>query len=441
MKSRLFILLLSLAFNTLKGQADSARLAKSAIEITKLDSLSEVIYDALHPYKLIMIGEMHGTQEPATFVKGLAELFTKHNDSVIVGFEIPSDEMKAFMKSKNERDVYNSNFFKFGSTDGRANDAWASCMASVSKNSRIKIFFYDINSGESKKNNNDRDSLMYLKIKKELKKYPTAICITLSGNIHNMLLAYKGESKMARYLMNDSELNRADKICSINHAFKSGNMLNNMGKGLQLNKVDNGSTEYSKFTTYTNYLFLFPSRQYAYNGVFFTRNVTAAKLTGKEPVKEKYMLEETFNNTDVPANDYLTGKLKPIRENFKRVNSISEWDSIQTRIVATSGRVKFYYADKKVQKVINRSGQGIHQELIEYYLLKGELSFVCEKYFDKEDSLEKPEIVETKYYFEKGKLLHMINSHDCGAPFAADYLLNEEKRLKKQFEQLVKLKN
>jgi hypothetical protein len=441
MKSRLFILLLSLAFNTLKGQADSARLAKSAIEITKLDSLSEVIYDALHPYKLIMIGEMHGTQEPATFVKGLAELFTKHNDSVVVGFEIPSDQMKLFIKMKNERAVYNSDFFKFGSTDGIANDALASCIASVSKNPRVRILFYDINSGESKKNNNDRDSLMYLKIKNELKKHPASTFITLSGNIHNMLLAYKGENKVAGYLSKDNDLHIADKICSLNHVFKSGTMLNNMGKGLQLNKVDNGVTEYSKFTKYNNYLFLFPSKQYAYNGVFYTRNVTAAKLTGKEPVKEKYMLQETFNKMDVPTNDYLTQKLKPIRENFKRINSISEWDSLQTKIIAPSVKVKFYYTDKKLQKIVNRSGQGINQELIEYYLLKGELSFVYEKYFEKEGDLEKPEIVETKYYFEKGKLLNMINSHDRGASFAADYLLNEEKRVKKQFEQLVKFKN
>lgn len=441
MKSRLFILLISLAFNTLKGQADSARLAKSAIEINRLDSLSDAIYDALHPYKLIMVGEMHGTQEPAAFVSGLAELFTKHNDSVIVGFEIPSNDMKAFIKAKNERAVFNSDFFKFGSTDGRANDAWAGCMASVSKNPKVRIFFYDVNAGESKKNNNDSDSLMYVKIKNELKKHPSVTCITLSGNIHNMLLPYKGQNKMAGYLMNDSELNIADKICSINHSFRSGTMLNNMGKGLMLNKVNNGNSEYSKFDKYRNYLFLFPSKQYAYNGVFFSRDVNAARLTGTDPVKEKHLLQETFNETDIPRTEYRIEKLKPIRENFKRINSISEWDSIQTRVVSTSGKVKFYYADKRLQKVIVRSGEGVNEELTEYYLLKGELSFVYEKYFEKFPSMEKPEIVETKYYFEKGKLLHMINSHDCGTPFSDDYVLTEEKRLKKKFEQLMKLKN
>lgn len=439
MKSRLFILLLSLAFNTLKGQADSARLAKSAIEIIRLDSLPAAIYDTLHSYKLIMVGEMHGTREPAAFVNGLAELFAIH-DSVIVGFEIPSDAMKAFKKAKTERSVYNSDFFKYGSVDGRANDAWASCIASLSKNPRISLFFYDVNSGESKKNNDDRDSLMYLNVKKELKKHPKAVCITLSGNIHNMLLAYKGESKTARFLMDDNELNISDKICSINHTFKSGSMLNNRGKGLMLNKVDNGTSEYSKFTKYPNYFFLFPSRQYAYNGVFFTRNLNAAKLTGTDPVKDKYMLQEAFNETDVAVNGDLTGKLKPIRENFKNVNSISDWDSIQTKVITATEKVKFYYSNKRLQKVIDRSGEGINQELTEYYLLRGELSFVYEKYFDKSDHSEKPEVIETKYYFEKGKLLYMVNSRDRGALYANEYLLNEENRLKRKLEQLMKLK-
>ena len=440
MKSGLLILLLSLIINIAEGQADSVRLAQSALEIRRPDSLSDELYNALHPYKLIMIGEMHGTEEPAAFVKGLAELFAKH-DSVIVGFEIPSDEMKAYSKMKNERSVYNSDFFKHGSTDGRANDAWARCIASFCKNQRIQPFFFDVNPGESKKNNDDRDSLMYLKIKEELKKHPSAICVTLSGNIHNMLIAYKGESKTARYLINDNELNISDKMCSINHNFKSGTMLNNMGKGLMLNKVENTTSLYSKYAKYPNYLFLFSSSQYAYNGVFFTRSVTAAKLTGTDPVQEKYMLPETFNEKDVPVNDYMMGKLKPIRENFKNVNSISEWDSIQTKIVSASEKVKLYYSKKKLQKIIDRSGEGINQELMEYYLLKGQLSFVVEKSFDRKQVRDsgKPEIVVTKIYFEKGKLIQEVNNKE-GAQSDSVYLANEEKRIKKHFEQLMKFK-
>lgn len=39
----------------------------------------------------------------------------------------------------------------------------------------------------------------------------------------------------------------------------------------------------------------------------------------------------SFNKEDLPVNEYLTDKLKPIRENFKRINSIEKWHSIKQR--------------------------------------------------------------------------------------------------------------
>ena len=41
-------------------------------------------------------------------------------------------------------------------------------------------------------------------------------------------------------------------------------------------------------------------------------------------------LKETFNEEDLPVNEYLTDRLKPIRANFKRINSITNWTSIDT---------------------------------------------------------------------------------------------------------------
>ena len=52
---------------------------------------------------------------------------------------------------------------------------------------------------------------------------------------------------------------------------------------------------------------------------------------------------------------------------------------------------------------------------------------------------EKSEIVEDRSYFENGKLLHQLNNQDCGSPFAEDYLLEEQKRIKTDVEKLIKL--
>ncbi|HMR81509.1 MAG TPA: hypothetical protein PKE30_00145 [Niabella sp.] len=169
-------------------------------------------------------------------------------------------------------------------------------------------------------------------------------------------------------------------------------------------------------------------------------------------------LKETFNEEDLPVNDFLTDRLKPIRENFKRINSITNWTSIDTEELSEStegGEAKFYYQNRQLEKIVARHYGETFQLLTEYYLLNGQLSFVFEKrhkynrplYYDttaiKEINdteafdFDKSEIVEDRSYFESGKLLHQINNQDCGSPFAGDYLLEEQKRIKTDLDKLI----
>jgi hypothetical protein len=169
-------------------------------------------------------------------------------------------------------------------------------------------------------------------------------------------------------------------------------------------------------------------------------------------------LKETFNEEDLPINEYLTDRLKPIRTNFKRINSITNWTSIDTEELSGStegGEAKFYYQNGQLEKIVARHYGETFQLLTEYYLLNGQLSFVFEKrhkynrplYYDttamKENNdneafdFDKSEIIEDRSYFENGKLLHQINNKDCGSPFADDYLLEEQKRIKTDFDKLI----
>lgn len=169
-------------------------------------------------------------------------------------------------------------------------------------------------------------------------------------------------------------------------------------------------------------------------------------------------LRESFNEEDIPANDYLTDRLKQIRANFKRINSITNWTSINTEELSEStegGEAKFYYQNGQIEKIVTRHYGETFQLLTEYYLLNGQLSFVFEKrhkynrplYYDttamKENNdteafdFDKSEIIENRSYFENGKLLHQINNQDCGLPFAGDYLLEEQKRIKADFDKLI----
>ena len=196
-----------------------------------------------------------------------------------------------------------------------------------------------------------------------------------------------------------------------------------------------------------------------------TKNVTASdSTTTSTKVKvdslqhDAVELKETFNQEDLPVNEYFTERLKPIRANFKRINSTENWTTIKTKDIwetTEGGEAKFYYLNRQLEKITTRHFGETFQFLTEYYLLKGQLSFVFEKSYkynrpiyhdstammEMNDSetfdFEKSEIIEDRSYFDNGKLLHQISSQDCGSPFADDYLLGEQKRIKTDFEKLI----
>lgn len=177
--------------------------------------------------------------------------------------------------------------------------------------------------------------------------------------------------------------------------------------------------------------------------------------------KDTARIKETFNEEDIDANEYVKDRLRPVQTNFKRINSTTKWSSIKKKDIegesAEGGEAVFYYKNKRLEKIIARHYGEMGQVLTEYYLLNGRLSFVFEKdyrynrplFYDekamKENNdteafdLEKSEITETRNYFEKGNLIHIVNSQDCGAPFSGDYMAQEEKSIQEDFKRLLKL--
>ncbi len=279
LKRLLFLIVISFYFGGLCAQDLQTQLKEKAVKIEYLDSLERTIYDKLKGFKLIMIGEMHGTNEPVKFLVGLSELFINQGDTVQVGLEIPSDQMTNYINNHSESSVFQSDFFAKDSNDGRASLDWANAISRLSKKSKVQIFFFDNDKAEYQ-DKEDRDSLMYLKIKQKLIEHPNWRTITLSGNIHNMRLPYKEKPTTAFFLCNDNMLNLTNEICTLNHYYGSGTMLNNIGKGLALQQVNNTQSIYSNTLDFDNYLFLFQTPN-KYNGIFFTKTVSASKLAIK----------------------------------------------------------------------------------------------------------------------------------------------------------------
>jgi hypothetical protein len=144
-------------------------------------------------------------------------------------------------------------------------------------NPRVQLFFFDVNRTEI----NDvrhRDSLMYLKIKHRIWEHPNWRTLTLSGNIHNMRVQFRAQPTAAYYLCHDDDLELSGRICTLNHTYLSGTARNSVGRGLELRQVKQAASVYSETLGYDKYLFLFPHPN-SYDGMLFTKTVTASELT------------------------------------------------------------------------------------------------------------------------------------------------------------------
>jgi hypothetical protein len=154
------------------------------------------------------------------------------------------------------------------------------------------------------------------------------------------------------------------------------------------------------------------------------------------------------------VNDSLATKLKLIRDNFKRINSIAKWTSVINKELNEStegGEAVFYYVNGVLEKIVTRHFGETYQQLAEYYLLDKQLSFVFEKEYkynrpftydsaamkanndDQYFDINKSQVTTSRSYFEKGKLIQQLRD-------PAEVLQGEQERLLTGFNSLMALK-
>jgi hypothetical protein len=267
----LFILSLTLTFIGANGQEDEAYLKANAIRIDDPEKLSDSIYTLLSPFQIIMFGEMHGTNESAPFVSGLTNLFTNKGDSVQVGLEIAPGFMNKFLELHTDSSVYQSDFFSNPPyLDGRESLPWAALISTLNKNPKVKIFFFDTN--RDKDVVPFRDTLMAATIKTQFNKYPAWKMITLSGNSHNKI---SDANSMGSVLIR----NISAKVCSLNMEYKEGNCNASFTHGLEIKELGSYPSVFNSTEGYDRYLLLYSTKSnYGYNGIYYTKYITAAKM-------------------------------------------------------------------------------------------------------------------------------------------------------------------
>lgn len=95
------------------------------------------------------------------------------------------------------------------------------------------------------------------------------------------------------------------------------------------------------------------------------------------PASENLFIQR---HTSVPNT--LTKKLKTIRENFKRINAITNWSKVDTTDPGNAlegSEAMLFYLNGKIEKISATYLGETYRQIDEYYLLNGELSFVYEK--------------------------------------------------------------
>jgi len=246
----------------------------NGIDLGNLSSLSQVVYNEIKPFDVIMVGEMHGTQEPAKLVGSLAKLIAKNEEEVYVGVEIPDRMINLNNNELNEANILKTDFFSMEESDGRNSEAWLNLLINCGADERIKVFFYDNNIASN------RDSSMYLGVKNIKELHPKRKILTLSGNIHNMLVPFEGGVTMGSCIIKDSLAFQPSKIMSINHYYKKGTMINNIGNGMELQEVK--GIDLSEFSKHKNFLSkMFKGKEEEYNYFFFTEKVNHSEKKEK----------------------------------------------------------------------------------------------------------------------------------------------------------------
>ncbi len=182
----------------------------------------------------------------------------------------------------------------------------------------------------------------------------------------------------------------------------------------------------------------------------FAQTHLPVTLSSKDSlIKLPFVLDVSFKEKDRPFSKKYDRMLHPIRENFFSINSKTDWGKVKTKKEPHKHAIiTYYYAKNRLKKVIKRVFRKESQQLIEYYLLNGKLSFVFEKsyYYADADLSDNPQLIRLRdghtisesafytdrYYFKEGQVVRLLDSRDCGAPFSREFLAKAEKSLLNQ---------
>jgi len=207
--------------------------------------------------QVILLGEIHGTEEGPAFVEQIACNALGKNLRVTIGLELPqSDQLHVdeYLNSNGSiearRTFLSLNFWSRDYQDGRASQSIFQLIESVrsarENGERVDIAFLD-DEGSS-----NRDLVMANRLLEDIKSYPNNFFVALTGNLHNIIS--EGSGRMGSYVVNQLGKN---KVTSLKQSYPGGSAwvcladgdcgpvtLNGQGKGQIGIFIDNAMGNY-----------------------------------------------------------------------------------------------------------------------------------------------------------------------------------------------------
>lgn len=272
----IFPLFLGFLFSVAQSQPnfDEDGIRRNAVAIGKLDSLDSRIASIFELQKLILVGEIHGTAEPAEFVNFLAINLIGKGRNVYVGLEISPGDLPPPENISDSVALSDCRFFA-GESFGKASKAWLRLITGLSKLNGVHLFFFDLSKEQLNEGAHHSDSLMYINIKSKMVDDTSAVYICLSGNFHNKITGEHFPAPMGNYFLQDKSLGLSlFNMVSFNHVYVEGGGNFNTGEGTRLHTLVNSDYLYTitgmrNYFSYTHELI-----NGDYNGVLFTYHVT-----------------------------------------------------------------------------------------------------------------------------------------------------------------------
>ena len=257
LKYILFIFLLTVCRLSSQSVADTIK--KIAIDCKDLTLPNDKLYSALKDFKCICIGELHGTKEPADFLVYLTRLFTDKKKKVLVGIEIPKEEMKEFIAKPDNNTLKRTAFFSTKGKDRRHSEAWFNAISECNK-LKASLCFFD----------GYPDTLMYSNLIDCYKSDTSYIIITLTGNIHSSPEPVDDYKTMGCYLKEYF----GKKSFAINHFFNEGTIYNS-SDDLTIRNIPPINNAFATSTSYSSYFILnIFDGPYNCSAYYYTKKVT-----------------------------------------------------------------------------------------------------------------------------------------------------------------------